>query len=44
MEMYAVPKDEVLKIVEDNGAKVLSVQEDFSCGEDWVSFRYFITK
>jgi SAM-dependent methyltransferase len=44
MEMHAVPKDEVLKLVQDNGGRVLKVQDDFSCGDDWLSFRYFITK
>ncbi|MBD0371191.1 MAG: class I SAM-dependent methyltransferase [Pyrinomonadaceae bacterium] len=44
MEMYAVPRDEVLKLIQDNGGKVINVQDDFSCGPDWVSFRYFITK
>lgn len=44
MEMYSVPRDEVLRLIHESGAKVINVQDDFSCGPDWISFRYFITK
>lgn len=44
MEMHFVPREEVLRLVEENGGKVVSVQDDFSCGADWLSFRYFVTK
>lgn len=44
MEMHAVPQDEVLKLIRIGGGKIVNIQDDFSCGDDWLSFRYFITK
>lgn len=44
MEMHFVPLEEVLKLIEEGGGKVVGVQDDFSCGNDWLSFRYFVTK
>jgi SAM-dependent methyltransferase len=44
MEMHFVPQEEVLKLVREGGGNVIHVQDDFSCGDDWISFRYFITK
>jgi SAM-dependent methyltransferase len=44
MEMHAVPREEVFELIRSGGGRVVSVQDDFSCGADWLSFRYFITK
>jgi SAM-dependent methyltransferase len=44
MEMHVVPKEDVFQLVQESGGKVVAVQDDFSCGDDWRSFRYFVTK
>lgn len=44
MEMHAVAQEEVFELIRGGGGRLLNVQEDFSCGSDWLSFRYFITK
>ncbi len=44
MEMHAVPKDEVLKVIQTSAGRVVHVIEDHCAGEDWKSLRYFVTK
>src|SRR5919199_448723 len=44
MEMYGIPKEIVLKLIDDSGGKVLDVQQDFSTGQAWLSFLYCVTK
>lgn len=42
--MNAVPRDEVLGILESAGGKVIAVEDDYSAGAAWVSYMYFVTK
>jgi len=42
--MNAVPKDEVVQLIKDNGGSVSKLCEDFSAGPAWVSYFYYITK
>jgi Methyltransferase domain len=44
MEMYGIPKEEVLNRVTSQGAVVLEILDDFSPGPEWISFQYFVTK
>jgi SAM-dependent methyltransferase len=44
MEMYGVPRDDVLKLINDRGGKLIQVREDNSAGKNWSSFTYFVTK
>ncbi|NJM69671.1 MAG: class I SAM-dependent methyltransferase [Scytonema sp. RU_4_4] len=44
MEIHSIPKDVVLKLIDDSGGKVVDVQQDFSAGKWWISYRYIITK
>jgi SAM-dependent methyltransferase len=44
MEMYGVPRDHVLKHIDDRGGKLVHVREDNSAGKNWCSFTYFVTK
>jgi SAM-dependent methyltransferase len=44
MEMYGIPKDDVLETIANAGGEVLDVRPDFSAGPEWMSFRYFVTK
>src|SRR5262249_6535755 len=44
MQMYGVPKQEVVEWVELNGGKIVDIQPDQSAGQDWISYRYCITK
>ena len=44
IEMHALKKDVVLKLVEDHGGKIVDVERDFCAGDEWVGFRYYITK
>jgi SAM-dependent methyltransferase len=39
--MHGVPLDEVAGLIAEHGATLLHVENDRSCGEDWVSYRYF---
>lgn len=43
MEMYAVEREEVVRLVEGNGGRVVDIQPDGSA-PGWVGFRYCITK
>jgi SAM-dependent methyltransferase len=40
--MYGVPLNTVAGLIADHGATLLHIENDRSCGEDWVSYRYFV--
>ena len=44
MEMYGMAREAVEAFLQENGARVLDVVEDQSCGQDLKSFRYFVTR
>jgi hypothetical protein len=44
IEMWGVPRDEVVEVVERSGGNVLDAQEDLFAGPGWIAFRYFVTK
>jgi SAM-dependent methyltransferase len=44
VEMNAVPRDEVLAILDRAGARVLEVVEDDAAGSGWISLRYTVTR
>jgi len=44
MEMYGVPKEEVLEVIRQSGGKLLHVREDQAPGPELESFMYFVTK
>jgi SAM-dependent methyltransferase len=44
IEMYGVPRDEVLEILTAAGGSVVDVKEDNSGGPEWLSFNYCVTK
>jgi ubiquinone/menaquinone biosynthesis C-methylase UbiE len=43
-EMWATPKAEVTTRLEKHGAKVLAADQDDSAGQDWISYRYIVTR
>lgn len=44
VEMYGIPREEVLHLVKKAGGHVLEVQDDCCAGREWISYRYFVTK
>jgi 2-polyprenyl-3-methyl-5-hydroxy-6-metoxy-1,4-benzoquinol methylase len=40
--MYGVPLNTVVQLIEASAATLLHVENDRSCGDDWVSYRYFV--
>lgn len=44
IEMYYIPKSEVLHLIGRCGGQVLDVQEDDAAGPGWLDFCYYITK
>ena len=44
MEMHAVSQEEVIELLEENGARVVDIVPDRSAGPHWLSFRYCVTK
>jgi SAM-dependent methyltransferase len=44
MEMHALPRDEVVAILERAGARVVAVRDDRSAGLGWQSLRYTATR
>jgi ubiquinone/menaquinone biosynthesis C-methylase UbiE len=44
IEMYGVPKQEVLEIVASAGGRPIDVRQDFSAGLEWTSHAYCVTK
>lgn len=43
MEMYAIPRREVIRLLESRGARVLESTEDQMAGEEWLSYCYAVT-
>jgi len=39
--MHGVPLDAVASLIAEHGATLLHIENDRSCGDDWVSYRYF---
>ena len=44
MEMYGIPRDEVLSLLDGSGARVVEVTENDAAGPGWISLRYTATK
>lgn len=44
MEMYGIPRAEVVNLLEIHGARLLQVEEDPIAGKEWLSYRYFATR
>jgi hypothetical protein len=42
--MFGVRQATVLDIVAQSGADVIDVQDDRSCGDDWVSYQYIVRR
>ena len=42
--MYGVSIDLVVRLIAEQGAALLHIENDRSAGEDWVSYRYFVQK
>ncbi len=40
--MYGVPVNSVAGLIAGEGATLLHIENDRSCGDDWVSYRYFV--
>jgi SAM-dependent methyltransferase len=44
IDMYGTKREDVLRFLDDNGARVVDVREDTSAGGGWTSFRYCAAK
>ncbi|MGH2574686.1 MAG: class I SAM-dependent methyltransferase [Ignavibacteria bacterium] len=44
MEMYGIERVEVIRLLEENRAKIMDIIPDQSAGSEWVSFQYCVTK
>jgi SAM-dependent methyltransferase len=44
MDMYGIPREQVIRILEDCGGKVIAVEPDASLGPAWNGYFYFVTK
>ena len=44
IEMYGIPREEVIDLLKGAAAEVLSVEYDNWAGEEWIGFRYFVRK
>ena len=42
--MYAVDTNIVTGLIARHGGMLLQIENDRSCGEDWVSYRYFVRR
>jgi ubiquinone/menaquinone biosynthesis C-methylase UbiE len=44
IDMYGLPREQVVPTVEKAGGRILHVQEYNSAGPEWLSFRYWVTR
>ena len=42
--MFALPRDRVVAILEGRGGRLVDIESYNSAGEEWESYRYFVTK
>ena len=42
--MYGIPLNVVVATIAGCGGTLLHVENDRSCGDDWMSYRYFVRK
>jgi hypothetical protein len=42
--MHGVHTDVVSRLIADGGGELLERTTDRSCGQDWISYRYFVRK
>jgi hypothetical protein len=42
--MFGIPQDEVLELLSACSMEVIAIDDDRSCGDDWISYRYFARK
>jgi SAM-dependent methyltransferase len=42
--MFGIPREEVLQLLAACSMKVIAVDDDRSCGDDWISYRYYAIK
>jgi hypothetical protein len=42
--MFGIPREEVLTLLAACSMKVIAVDDDRSCGDDWISYRYYAIK
>jgi hypothetical protein len=42
--MYGLAREKVLDVLADCGVRIVAVEDDRSCGDDWVSYQYFVTR
>ena len=41
--MHGIERTEVVEAIERLGGRLIHIEDDHSCGEEWVSFRYYVT-
>lgn len=44
MEMYGIPKGEILKLISDSGGRLLVAEDNLCTAPPWTSFTYWVTK
>jgi ubiquinone/menaquinone biosynthesis C-methylase UbiE len=44
IEMYGIERREVIKLVEENGGRIVDITQDKATGPEWRSLRYCVTK
>jgi SAM-dependent methyltransferase len=42
--MHGIPRESVERLIAESGGVVVHVEHDRSCGDDWVSYRYFVRR
>jgi len=43
-DMYGIEKKQIIKLLENNGAKIIDIKEDYSASQKWRGYRYFVKK
>jgi hypothetical protein len=44
IQMFGIPRQRVVRVVEEAGGRVLDAREDRMAGEEWLSYTYYFTK
>jgi hypothetical protein len=42
--MHGIARERIVEVIARHGGRLVHIEDDHSCGDEWVSFRYYVTR
>jgi hypothetical protein len=42
--MHGIERETIVGLIARNGGRLVHIEDDHSCGAEWISFRYYVTR